>query len=192
MRNRMIFISLFGFLLLISYACGGRLYKVAPLPESKPPEFPSNGANSFNLAAAVLDGDQSLDRFEANLPLSGVIAVDVRMINNSERTIQASSLRFELRDSSGKKLKPLTPKKALSSVMKYYGNSFYTKAAYRQTLSDYESVALKLNTDLEPKEGRRGMLFFQTRRETTNVNGLTLSVTGPIEPMKLELQTTGN
>ncbi len=184
----MTFNILLGFCLFAGVACGGRLYKVAPLPASAPPEFSSNNANGFNVAAAVLDGDLSLERFEANLPLAGVIAVDLRVANNTDETIKANSLRFELRETTGVKLKQLAPKKALGNVMKFYGNSFYRKSAYSRTLSDYESVALKLHTDMEPREERRGMVFFQTSRNTTSVSGLILSVTGPIEPLNLQLQ----
>jgi hypothetical protein len=72
--------------------------------------------------------------------------------------------------------------------MKFYGNSFYTKSAYGRTLSDYESVALKLDRAIEPKEERRGVLFFQTKRNTTTVDGLTLSVAGPIETLNVRIR----
>ncbi len=192
MRNGIIVNLLLGFCLLASAACGGRLYKVAPLPASVPPEFSSPGVNSFNVGAVVLDGDLSLERFEASLPLAGVIAVDLRMANNTLEAIKANSLKFELRDATGAKLKHLAPKKALKCVMKFYGNSFYTKAAYSRTLGDYESVALKLNREIMPREERRGMIFFQTGRNTANVSGLTLSVTGLAAPMVLRLQTARN
>lgn len=192
MRNRMIINVSLGFLLLGSVSCGGQLYKVAPLPATAPPEFSSSGATGFSIGAAVLDGDLSLERFEASLPLAGVIAVDLRMANNTLEAIKANSLKFELRDATGAKLKHLTPKKALKCVMKFYGNSFYTKAAYSRTLGDYESVALKLNRGIMPREERRGMIFFQTGRNTTNVSGLTLSVTGLAAPIVLRLQTARN
>lgn len=177
-------------LLLIFAACGGRLYKVAPLPASAPPEVSTNNAGGLNIGACVLDGDQSYERFEANLPLAGVIAVDVRMINRSDAAIRTNSLKFDLRDAAGSSLKHLAPKKALSSVMKYYGNGFYAKAAYRRTLEDYESVALKQNGEIEPGGELRGIVFFQTKRETTSVDGLTLYVAGlASSPVNLQLQT---
>jgi hypothetical protein len=187
MRNRITVNLLLGFCLLASAACGGRLYKVAPLPASVPPEFPSPGANNVNIGAVALDGEQSLERFEANLPLAGVIAVDLRIANNTAETIRANSFKFELRDSSGARLKQLAPKKALGAVMKYYGNSFYTKSAYRRTLDDYESVALKTGSPVAPQEERRGIVFFQTKRNTTKVSGLTLSVAGLPAPINIPL-----
>jgi hypothetical protein len=175
-------------LLPVLAACGGRLYKVAPLPASAPPEI-SMGKGGLDVGAAALDGERSYERFEANLPLAGVIAVDVRLVNNSEATIMTNSLRFELRDPSGAELKRIAPKKALSAVMKYYGDKFYAKVAYRRTLEDYESVALKQGSAIEPEGELRGIVFFQTERETAGVDGLILSVAGLRAPVNVQLQT---
>jgi len=192
MSNRKIINASLYFCLLVSVACGARLYKVAPLPTTTPPEFSSSSANGFSVGAVVLDGDQSFERFEANLLLAGVIAVDVRVANNTAETIGANAISFELRDSSGVKLKRIAPKKALGAVMKYYGDSFYAKSARQRTRDDYESVALKTATPIAPREERRGIIFFQTQRNTTNVNGLTLSITGLSSPINLQLQTASD
>jgi len=170
-------------------ACGGRLYKVAPLPASVPPEISMGNSVGLDVGAVALDGEQSYERFEANLPLAGVIAVDVRMINKSEATITTNSLRFELRNPSGVALKRIVPKKALGAVMKYYGDKFYAKIAYQRTLEDYESVALKQGGAIEPEGEIRGVVFFQTKRETTSVDGLILSVAGLNAPVNVQLQT---
>src|SRR5262245_9801183 len=175
-------------LLPVLAACGGRLYKVAPLPASAPPEI-SMGNGGLDVGAVALDGERSYERFEANLPLAGVIALDVRMVNNSEAKIMTNSLRFELRDPSGAELKRIAPKKALSVVMKYYGDKFYAKAAYRRTLEDYESVALKKGGVIEPEREIRGIVFFQTKSETAGVDGLILSVAGLSAPVNVQLQT---
>src|SRR6516225_6282568 len=149
---------LLGSLLSVLAACGGRLYKVAPLPASVPPEISMGNGGGLDIGALALDGEQSYDRFEANLPLTGVIAVDVRMVNKSEATIMTDSLRFELRNPSGAALKRIAPKKALGAVMKYYGDNFYAKVAYRRTLEDYESVALKQGGAIEPEGEIRGII----------------------------------
>jgi hypothetical protein len=170
-------------------ACGGRLYKVAPLPASVPPVISMGNGGGLDVGAVALDGELSYERFEANLPLAGVIAVDVKMINKSEATIMTDSLRFELRNPSGAALKRIAPKKALGAVMKYYGDKFYAKIAYRRTLEDYESVALKRGGAIEPEREIRGIVFFQTKRETASVDGMILSVAGLRAPVNVELQT---
>jgi hypothetical protein len=192
MRQRTTVIILLGSLLPVVAACGGRLYKVAPLPSSAPPEISTSKGSGLDIGAVALDGERSYQRFEANLPLAGVIAVDVRMVNRSEAPIMSDSLRFELRNASGAPLKRLTPKKALGVVMKYYGDRFYAKVAYRRTLEDYESVAIKHGAAIEPEAELRGIVFFQTPRETTNVDGFVLSVAGLNAPVNVQLQTAHN
>ena len=182
-------IILLASLLPLLAACGGRLYKVAPLPASVPPEISMGNSGGLDVGAVALDGERSYERFEANLPLAGVIAVDVRMINNSEAAVATNSLKFELRDPSGAALKRIAPKKALGAVMKYYGDKFYAKAAYRRTLEDYESVALKQGVAIQPDGELRGIVFFQAKRETTGVDGLILSVAGLSAPVNVQLQT---
>jgi len=178
-------------LLPILAACGGRLYKVAPLPANAPPEI-SMGKGVLDIGGVALDGERSYERFEANLPLAGVIAVEVRMINRSEAAIMTNSLKFELRDASGAPFKQLAPKKALGAVMKYYGDRFYANIAYRRTLEDYESISLKQGVSIEPAGEIRGIVFFQTKRETKSVDGLILSVAGLTTPMNVQLQTAHN
>lgn len=187
MRNRVFIAVSLGICLLAFAACGGQLYKVAPPPAGGSPDMASNNAGGLNAGAIALEGDSALERFEANLPLAGVVAVDLRLENIASDALDLSKFKFELQDAAGKILKPLTPKKALSSVMKYYGNSFYTLAARQKTRDDYESVALKLAGGIAPREERRGILFFQTNRNTTNLNGLTLSITGAATPIRVSV-----
>jgi hypothetical protein len=192
MLHRMTLTVLLGSLLPVLAACGGRLYKVAPLPTSASPEISMGNGGGLDIGAVALDGERSYERFEANLPLAGVIAVDVKMINKSEATIMTDSLKFELRNASGAALKRIAPKKALGVVMKYYGDRFYAKIAYRRTLDDYESVALKRGGAVEPEREIRGIVFFQTKRGTTSVDGLILSVAGLAAPVNVQLQTARN
>src|SRR5262245_19818670 len=179
-------------LLPVIAACGGRLYKVAPLPASVPPEISMGNGGGLDVGAVAVDGERSYERFEANLPLAGVIAVDIRMINKSEAAIITNSLKFELRNASGAALKQIAPKKALGAVMKYYDDKFYANIAHWRRLEDYESLALKQGSAIEPEEELRGIVFFQTKRETTSVDGLILSVAGLAAPVNVQLHTARN
>jgi hypothetical protein len=188
MRQRSTVIVLISSLLPVLAACGGRLYKVAPLPSSAPPEISATKGGSLDIGAVALDGERSYERFEANLPLAGVIAVDLRLVNRSEAAIMTNSLKFELRNADGAALKRLSPKKALGVVMKYYGDKFYANVAYRRTLEDYQTVALKPGAAIEPETELRGIVFFQTKRETTSIDGFILSVAGLATPVNVQLQ----
>lgn len=195
MRNRGFITVSLGICLLAFMACGGQLYKVAPLPAGGPPEISSNTANGnssgnaggLNVGAVALEGDSALERFDANLPLAGVVAVEVRLENGASETLDAAKFKFELLNAAGKSLKPLTPKKALGAVMKYYGNRLYSLAARQKTRDDYESIALKLAGNIVPQEEHHGILFFQTDRNTTNLDGLTLSMKGAAAPVSVSV-----
>jgi hypothetical protein len=173
--------------LIMIAGCGGQLYKVAPLPASAPPALSTGNASGLNIGATVLEGDRSVEQFEANLPLAGVIAIDVKLINQSSGSISAKRLKFELNDE--KRFKLIQPKKALSKVIDFYGDSFYRVDARKRTQESYETIALKLDGEIAPGETRRGFLFFETNLK--NVGGLTLTVTGAGAPISIYLAGGG-
>jgi hypothetical protein len=167
--------------------CGGQLYNVTPLPSSAPPDLSANNANGFNIAASGLDGDQSLERFEANLPLAGVIAVDVRLINQTAAAVDAGSLKFELRTAAGKSFKAIAPKQALKRVMKFYGDRFYRLDARKSTIDSYNALALPLSSPIATQEERRGLLFFEVQRNAAPPDGLTLVAAGAKPPVSVKV-----
>ncbi|MDQ3013505.1 MAG: hypothetical protein M3X11_22730 [Acidobacteriota bacterium] len=156
------------------------------MPSIAPPDLPAINANGFNIAATALDGDQSLERFEANLPMAGVIAVDVRLINHTAAAVNPRSLKLKLRNAGGKSFKEIAPKRALKRVMKFYGNSVYRLDVRQSTIDSYNAVALPLSSPVAPQEERRGLLFFQVQRNTTKLDDLTLSATGAKPPINVK------
>lgn len=178
---------------LLLAACGGPLYKVAPLPGSPLPELPVNNTAGLQLAAVAMEGDRALEQFDANLPLAGVIAVEVRLVNRTAAEIKTSRLKFALRDATNDKrnrLRLAKPKRALQRVMRYYDDHrFYVIEGYRQTRAGYDALALPLSEPLAPQQERRGFLFFETRRGPASLQGLTLSVTGAGTNINLPLLT---
>jgi hypothetical protein len=188
MRKRIAGTIFLGGWLLAASGCGGRLYNVAPLPTQPAPDTRAQSANGLEIGAYVLGGDASIERFEANLPLSGVIVVDLRLVNKTAGAIDVSALGYDLQDSNGIKLRPLSSKKALDRVMSYYGVRFYPIAARQRTREDYESVAYKPGRPVASGDERRGVLFYETKRETTNLDGLRFSVKGISPPINLTLE----
>ncbi|HKX26137.1 MAG TPA: hypothetical protein VJ302_00460 [Blastocatellia bacterium] len=168
-------------------ACGGQLYKVAPKPISTPPEISTDNPNGLNIGATIFGGDRSLEQFEANLPMAGVLAIDIQLSNRSTAAIDASGLQFELSDGHGIRFKAIPPKKALSKVMKWNGDRFYTLEARRRTRESYEAIGLNIADRLAAREERRGFLFFENPSRSSNLKGLSLSVKGAAMPMTLEL-----
>lgn len=169
---------------LTNAGCGAQLYKVAPLPASRPPEVTTGNDRGLQLGAAVLEGDRSIEQFEANLPLAGVVAIDVKLVNQSSAAINAKRLRFELSDGNDS-LEEIQPKKALSKVMHFYENNFYRLDARKRTQESYEAIALNLNGTITPGEARRGFLFFELGKN--NSTSLTLTVTGAGAPISVKV-----
>ncbi len=185
--NKIIFAANY-FCILLLAGCAGQLYKVAPLPASSPPDISTSNTTGLNAGATVLDDDRSLEQFEANLPMAGLVAVDVRLSNLSGQAIEANKLRFELSDGAGAAFKQITPKKALSRVMKFNGDSFYRIDARQQTRDSYHAIALKLDAALAPQEERRGFLFFESKKKPANLSGLNLTIKGAIAPISIQLR----
>lgn len=144
--------------------------------------------SGLSAAANLLNGDQALEQFDANLLLAGILAVNVRLANHSTEAVQIALLRPALQASGDPRLKPRSPKEALKRVMRYYGNRLYAKAAYAQTLADYEALALPLTATLAPQEERRGFLFFETKADATTLTGLTLTLNGLPAPITMQVQ----
>lgn len=187
MFTKVIISFLMGLCVAIFSGCGGQLYNVAPLPSSTPSDLPVDNTNGFNITAQALDGDQSLERFDANLPMAGVIAVDVRLINKTASVIASSPLKFELRVAAGKSFKVIAPKQALKRVMKFYGDRFYRVDARQNTIDSYNALALPLNSPIALQEERRGLLFFEVPGNTVPLDGLTLVAAGAKPPISVKV-----
>ncbi|MGH9801499.1 MAG: hypothetical protein ACRD82_14130 [Blastocatellia bacterium] len=164
--------------LIAGVGCGAQLYKVAPLPASSSSGDVAGDEQGLIAMTAILDGDQSLERFEANMPLAGIIAVDVRLVNRTAAPVKTDSLKFNLRDANGGNPKQITPEQALKRVMKFYGDAFYRKDAKLRTVESYEKIGLAINSTIAPQGNLRGFLFFERQNNRTSLAGLTFSVVG--------------
>jgi len=180
---------IFGLALIILSGCGP-LFKVAPLPKSPPADLVTATApNGLEVGASALTDDISaIEQFGANLPLAGLVAVKVELMNRGTEPIKASALRFELRDAAGGRYQRLETKKALGRLMKYYQKRTYLKESYRQTRESMESLALPLSSPLAPQEKRHGFIFFEAKQDVARLTGLTLSMEGGPSPIELKLK----
>jgi hypothetical protein len=176
------------FLLCLSFAaCNVPLYKVAPLPKSTALE----GGQSVTTdglevtASAITEDDEAFARFDANLPLAGVLAVEVKLINRA--ALNSKGLSFSLQDATGQQFAPITPKKALEAVMDFEGVRLFAIEGKQQTRAQLEALALPKKVSLAAQEEKRGFLFFRVKRDVARFASLTLQIKGGNQPLPLPL-----
>ena len=151
---------------LMATSCAGSLFKVKPVNELPP--LPSNtrsaDAGGMTLRVApLLTDEQSQELFEANLPLSGVLALRVELAFQSGTPVEIKKARFRLRDSQNREWKFLSAKSAVSRIMKANGIFAYNPHSRKTFESEMNAYAIDLKTPLSAGDSRRhGFLFFQT------------------------------
>lgn len=176
----MLRMAIFGFLsafaLFFCLACSVPLYKVAPIPQNISPEM-GQTATSDGLeitAAALLNDEKSFERFDANWPLAGVIVVDIRLVNRTDRVME--SIKFALHDAANAKFSYLQPKAALKRVMDFEGVQMYAIEGKKQTLEQLQSIALPKKISLAAQEEKRGVLFFDAKQDAARIKTFLLLV----------------
>jgi hypothetical protein len=173
------------FVLLIAVlttSCTGSLFKVKPIAELPPMPANTRSADAGGVAirvAPLLTDEESQELFEANLPLSGVLALRVEMAFQSGVPVEIKRARFRLRDSENKEWKLLSPKSAVSRIMKANGVYAYNPNSRKQFQNEFAAYAIDLKTPLSAGDSRRhGFLFFQTpdKRPVRSGQQLTLTI----------------
>src|SRR6185369_12207944 len=151
---------------LMAASCTGSLFKVKPVNELPP--LPSNmrsadaGGVTIRVAPLLTD-EQSQELFEANLPLSGVLALRVDMNFQSGVPVEIKKARFRLRDSQNREWKLISAKSAVGRIMKANGVFAYNPNSRKQFENEMKAYAIDLQTPLSSGDSRRhGFLFFQT------------------------------
>src|ERR1044071_2592764 len=151
---------------LIAVSCTGSLFKVKPVNELPP--LPSNmrsadaGGVTIRVAPLLTD-EESQDLFEANLPVSGVLALRVDMNFQSGVPVEIKKARFRLRDGQNREWKLLSAKSAVSRILKANGVFAYNPNSRKQFENEMNAYAIDLKTPLSSGDSRRhGFLFFQT------------------------------
>jgi len=160
------FLPLLTATVLTATSCTGSLFKVKPVNELPP--LPSNvrsadaGGVTIRVAPLLTD-EQSQELFEANLPLSGVLALRVDMNFQSGVPVEIKKARFRLRDSQNREWKLISAKSAVGRIMKANGVFAYNPNSRKQFENEMKAYAIDLQTPLSSGDSRRhGFLFFQT------------------------------
>src|SRR5215213_1884641 len=180
---------------LASASCtAASLYKVKPVTELPPMSTNTRSADAGGVTirvAPLLTDEESQELFEANLPLSGVLALRVELAFQSGVPVEIKRARFRLRDSENKEWKLLSAKSAVSRIIKANGVFAYNPNSRKQFQKEFGAYAVDLNTPLSSGDSRRqGYLFFQTpdKRPVRSGQQLTLIVERLPQPISIDIQ----
>jgi hypothetical protein len=176
------FLSVISLLLLATAtSCSGSLFKVKPATELPP--LPANtrsgdaGGVTVRVAPLLTD-EESQELFEANLPLGGVLPLRIELAFQSGVPVELKKARFRLRDGQNREWKLLSPKSAISRIMKANGVRLYNPNSRKQFEREFGAYAIDLKTPLSSSDRRRdGFLFFQTPDKNAVTAGQQLTLT---------------
>lgn len=177
-----------------SVSCTGSLFKVKPVTELPPLPANTRSADAGGVTirvAPLLTDEQSQELFEANLPLSGVLALRVELAFQSGVPVEIKRARFRLRDNENREWKLLSAKSAISRIMKANGVFAYNPNSRKQFEKEFGAYAVDLKTPLSAGDSRRqGFLFFQTpdKGPVRSSHQLTLMVERLPQPVSLAIQ----
>src|SRR5215813_6900286 len=125
---------------LLSTSCTGSLFKVKPVTELPPLPANSRSADAGGVTirvAPLLTDEQSQELFEANLPLSGVLALRVEVAFQSGVPVEIQRARFHVRDSENREWKLLSTKSAVSRIMKANGVFAYNPNSRKEFQKEF-------------------------------------------------------
>jgi hypothetical protein len=166
MTRPVVFLLLLTATVLTATSCTGPLFKVKPVNELPPLPANTRSADAGGMTlrvAPLLTDEESQELFEANLPLSGVLALRVDLAFQSGTPVEIKKARFHLRDSQNREWKLLSAKSAVSRIMKANGIFAYNPHSRKTFESEMNAYAIDLKTPLSAGDSRRhGFLFFQT------------------------------
>ena len=173
------------FLMVASFlasGCAAALFKVKPASELPPLSTSAKSAEAGGVTIRVapfLSDEESQELFEANLPLSGVLPIRIELIYESGVPIDTKRARFRLQDDQGREWKWLSPKQAISRILKANEITLYNPSSRKEFEKEFAAYALDLKTPLSANEARKqGFLFFQSpdKRPVASQQKLTLTV----------------
>ena len=177
----------------LSAGCGSTLYRVKPVAEL--PALPENSRSASAggvtvRVAPLLSDEEAQELFEVNLPLAGVLPVRMDLAFESGIPVEIKRARFRLRDAQGREWKLLSPKGAISRILKANEVFAYNPHSRKEFEKEFGSYAIELKEPLTDSDRRRqGFLFFQSPKgEPVRSNqGLVLTIERLPQPVELKL-----
>jgi len=167
MSTRQVLILSLALIVLATSSCAGTLYKVRPALDLPPLAENVKSASAGGVAlrvAPLMNDEDTQDLFEANLPLSGILAVRMELVFESGVPVEIKRARFRLRDGAGKEWKLLSAKEASSRVLKANEVFAYNPNSRKQFEKDFAAYALDLKAPLSASDrSRQGSCFSRLR-----------------------------
>jgi hypothetical protein len=178
---------------LLTTACAGSLFKVKPAIDLPPMAGNVKTATAGGITvrvAPLLADEDTQELFEANLPLSGILPVRLEFVFESGVPVETKQVHFHLRDGDGHEWKMLSPKAAISRILKANDVSFYNPKSRKQFEKEFSAYAIDLESPLSASERRhQGFLFFETPHKAPieSPRGLVLIVEGLPQQVEIPL-----
>ena len=178
---------------LLNTSCAGALFKVKPVVELPPLEGNVKTASAGGVSvriAPLLSDEESQDLFEANLPLSGVLPLRLELVFESGVPVETKRTRFRLRDGDGREWKQVTPKQAISRILKANDIYAYNPNSEKQFEKEFAAYAIDLKSPLSDTDRRhQGFVFFETPKKepVESPRGLVLTIERLPQPVEIQL-----
>ncbi len=177
----------------LTMSCAGSLFKVKPAVDLPPltgnVKTASAGGVTVRVAQLLAD-EETQELFEANLPLSGVLPVRLEFVFESGLPVETKGVRFRLRDGEGHEWKMVSPKAAISRILKANDVYSYNPNSRKQFEKEFAAYAIDLKSPLSASERRhQGFLFFETPHKlpVESPRGLVLVIEGLPQPVEIRL-----
>jgi hypothetical protein len=178
---------------LLTTSCAGSLFKVKPVVELPPLSGEARSASAGGVTvrvAPLMSDEESQDLFEANLPLAGVLPLRLELAFESGVAVETKKARFHLRDGDGREWKLLSPKAAISRILKANDVYAYNPNSRKQFQKEFTAYGLDLQTPLSSADQKReGFLFFEAPKKepVESPRGLVLVVEHLPQPVEIKL-----
>jgi hypothetical protein len=178
---------------LLTTSCAGSLFKVNPVVELPPLSGEARSASAGGVTvrvAPLMTDEESQDLFEANLPLAGVLPVRLELAFESGVPVETKKVRFRLRDGESREWKLISPKAAISRILKANDVYAYNPNSRKQFQQEFTAYALDLKAPLSATDQRRqGFLFFETPKKepVESPKGLILVIERLPQPIEIHL-----
>lgn len=195
-QNYLLKVKLSAFMMaagLLATSCAGSLYKVKPIVELPPLTGDVKSANSGAVTvrvAPLLSDEESQELFEANLPLAGILPLRLELAFDSGVAVEIKKVRFRLRDGDGREWKQLSPKAAVSHILKANDVYAYNPNSRKQFEKEFVAYGIDLTSPLSDNDRRhQGFVFFETPKKepVASPRGLVLSVERLPQPVEITL-----